>query len=223
MDSGDDFEMVEGNGIPSSCYPTSPHATFRARHLKTSSTQGTNAGPTHANPSSAKESYMSSLRSAFSRMSPGNERKEDPKKKPKKRTTGKGGQGKPGPSPPPPPSSRRSSFSSDSSLESQDLDSIAGVFSAALSFAQTCDRRAAAINARTKKNHPLDAAYEKGAKWGGALGGGKSHGARQRSSKGWSFSSDEEDSRPRSSSSSSSSVFGLSTFVNTVFGRRRKQ
>lgn len=226
MDSGDDFEMVEGSGIPSSCHPTSPHSTSKARHSKTFSTQDTNVRPPHENPSRGKEAYMSSLRSAFSRMSPGNERKEDPKKKPEKGTTGKregkGGQGKPGPSPPPPPSSRRSSFSSDSSLESGDLDSIAGVFSAALSFAQTCDRRAAAINARTKKNHPLDAAYEKGAKWGSVLGERKSHGARQRSSKEWSFSSDEEDSRPRSSSSSSPTVFGLSTFVNTVFGRRRK-
>lgn len=225
MDSGDDFEMVEDSGLPSTCYPTNPHSTSRARHLKTSSTQDTNVRPPHPNPSRGKESYMSSLRSAFSRMSPRNESKEDPKKKPKKGTTGKregkGGQGKRGSSPPPPPSSRRSSLSSESSLEREDLDSIAGIFSAALSFAQTCDRRAAAANARTKKNNPLDAAYEMGAKWGGVIGGGKSHGVRQRSSKECSFSSDEEDSRPRSTSSSSS-VFGFTTLVNNVFRPRPK-
>lgn len=221
--------MVEGNGIPSSRYPTNPHSTSKAKHLKTSSTQATNVRPPHANPSRGKESYMSSLRSAFSTMSPGNEGKEDLKKRPKRGTIGKregkGDQGNTGPSPPPPPSSRRSSFSSDSSLETEDLDSIAGVFSAALSFAKTCDRRAAALNVSTKRNHPLDAAYERGSKWGGIPGGGKSHGVRRRSSKGWSYSSDEEDYCPGSSrsSASSSSVFGLSTFVNTVFGRRPKQ
>ncbi|MPC59913.1 hypothetical protein E2C01_053942 [Portunus trituberculatus] len=217
----DGFQLVGKDSLSSSTdslSSASHHAPSTASYAATTTTHSTRISSTHsthsnlassraspqdtpepplARPSRERESYLTSLRRAFSRR-PSGERGNVP------------------PSPPPPPSSRRASTSSESSLEAPNLDTLGGLFTAALSFGDACDRRAAA--ARTVTDLPLSPAYNHRATWGDVFGGRRARRrtGRRRSSAG---SSDEE----RGSTPFLRDAFGFPAVLGALFGSRRKK
>lgn len=216
----DGFQLVGEDSLSSSSTDSNSSASHRtpstASATASTTTHSTRVSSTHSNlassrvspqdshtpplarPSRERESYLTSLRRAFSR-----------------RTSA--GRDNVQPSPPPPPSSRRASASSEESSQeaARNVDVLGGLFTAALSFGNRCDRRAAA--ARTVTDLPLSAAYNHRATWGDAVG---RHRIRRRAGRrrASADSSDEESG----STPVLRDAFGFPAVLNALFGSRRR-
>ena len=212
----EEFEMLEEDDLQSSSSSSS------------SSSQGHPQGapPPLGSPSKNKQTYLSSLRKAFSK------------------TSQRGGTD---PDPPTTPT-RQSSISSPVKM-----DAFTHLFSAALSFSKSCDEGRRGRARRTMTNHPLASVYNTAASWGNVftrhttsskgessrksskreadMGEFKGESSSCRRSARRSSSSRKSSRRSSSSSSSSSSVhppvlddvFNFNSLLGNIFGARPKK